>query len=60
MQSDGKENDIALIRVKVPFNFSDKSIAAISLPDIRVGNDYPGHGMNVTAVGWGRTPVSEY
>jgi secreted trypsin-like serine protease len=48
------ENDIALIRLKVPFNFNDKSIARICLPNIDRNQNYPEPGTNVTAVGWGR------
>jgi secreted trypsin-like serine protease len=49
------ENDIALIQVKVPFNFIDISIDRICLPDTAHDNEYPELETNVTAVGWGRT-----
>ncbi len=49
------ENDIALIQVKIPFDFTDRSIARICLPDIAHGNKYPKPGTDVIAVGWGRT-----
>jgi secreted trypsin-like serine protease len=47
------ENDIALIQVKVSFNFSDTSIARICLPNNTHPQEYPEPGTNVTAVGWG-------
>jgi hypothetical protein len=47
-------------QVKVPFNFTDKSIATIHLPDIHVDNEYSEPGRSVTAVGWDRINVSKY
>jgi secreted trypsin-like serine protease len=51
--SETNENDIALIQVRVPFNFTDISIARICLPNIVHNKNYPKPGTNVTAVGWG-------
>jgi hypothetical protein len=53
--SETYENDIALIQVKVPFNFTSKSIARICLPNTAHNNEYPEPGTDVIAVGWGRT-----
>jgi hypothetical protein len=47
------ENDIALIQVKVPFDFTDKSIARICLPNTAHYDQYPKTGTDVIAVGWG-------
>ncbi len=49
-----KENDIALIQVKVPFDFTDTSIARICLPNDVHTNEYPPNGTDVVAVSWGR------
>ncbi len=57
--SETYENDIALIQVKVPFNFTSKSIARICLPNTAHDNEYPEPGTDVIAVGWGRTKASE-
>jgi hypothetical protein len=53
------ENDIALIRVKVPFDFTDTSIARICLPNIAHYNEYPEPGTNVIAVGWSRDEADQ-
>jgi hypothetical protein len=47
------ENDIALIQVKVPFDFTDKSLARICLPNITHYDQYPETGTDVITVGWG-------
>ena len=47
------ENDIALIRVDTPFNFSNPSITRICLPSVTNHKRYPENGTNVVAVGWG-------
>jgi secreted trypsin-like serine protease len=52
------ENDIALILVDIPFEFSATSIARICLPDAAHDNEYPHPGTNVIAVGWGETKTS--
>jgi secreted trypsin-like serine protease len=52
------ENDIALIQVKVPFNFTDISIARICLPDTAHDNEYPEPETDVIVVGWGKTEAS--
>jgi secreted trypsin-like serine protease len=57
--SETNENDIALIQVKIPFDFTDISIARICLPDTAHDNEYPEPGTDVIAVGWGRTEVSD-
>lgn len=49
------ENDIALILVDIPFEFTETSIARICLPDATHPNEYPQAGTNVIAVGWGKT-----
>jgi secreted trypsin-like serine protease len=56
--SETNEHDIALIEVKVVFNFTDKSIVPICLPEAIHSNDYPEVGTDVIAVGWGRTQAS--
>jgi hypothetical protein len=53
------ENDIALIQVKVPFNFTDTSIARICLPNTDHDDQYPETGTNVIAVGWGRNEAGQ-
>jgi secreted trypsin-like serine protease len=47
------ENDIAMIKLKAHFDFSDISIARICLPNAAHDKEYPKPGTNVTAVGWG-------
>ncbi len=54
------ENDIALIQVNAPFNFTDISIARICLPNIIHDKKYPTPGTNVTTVGWGKTETSDH
>ncbi len=49
------ENDIALILVDIPFEFTETSIARICLPDATHHNEYPQAGTDVIAVGWGKT-----
>jgi hypothetical protein len=49
------ENDIALIRVNIPFDFADKSVARICLPNVIHHNQSPQVGTYVIAVGWGKT-----
>jgi hypothetical protein len=53
------ENDIALIQVKVPFNFTDTSIARICLPNIAHDKEYPKPGTDVIAVGWGENEAGQ-
>jgi secreted trypsin-like serine protease len=52
-------NDIALIQVKVPFNFTDTSIARICLPNIAHNKEYPKPGTDVIAVGWGENEAGQ-
>ncbi len=54
------ENDIALIQVKVPFNFIDKSIARICLPNTTHSDQYPETGTDVIAVGWGQNEAGQH
>jgi secreted trypsin-like serine protease len=49
------ENDIALIRVNIPFDFADTSVARICLPHVIQHTEYPQVGTYVIAVGWGKT-----
>jgi secreted trypsin-like serine protease len=49
------ENDIALILVDIPFEFTKTSVARICLPDATHHNEYPQAGTDVIAVGWGKT-----
>jgi hypothetical protein len=51
------ENDISLIQVKVPFNFTDTSIARICLPNTTHSDQYPETGTDVIAVGWGKNEM---
>jgi secreted trypsin-like serine protease len=53
------ENDIALIQVKVPFNFTDTSIARICLPNTTHSDQYPENGTDVIAVGWGQNETGQ-
>lgn len=46
------ENDVALIRVHPPFNFTDKHIARVCLPNVLDTHEYPPTGTDVTAVSW--------
>jgi secreted trypsin-like serine protease len=54
------ENDIALIQVKLPFNFTDISIARICLPETAHDNEYPVPDTDVIAVGWGTANASDH
>jgi secreted trypsin-like serine protease len=53
------ENDIALIQVKVPFDFTDKSITRICLPNTAHNDQYPETGTDVITVGWGITKAGQ-
>ncbi len=53
------ENDIALIQVKVPFDFTDTSIARICLPNKAHYDQYPETGTDVIAAGWGRNEAGQ-
>jgi secreted trypsin-like serine protease len=44
-------NDIALIRVSIPFDFSDTSVTRICLPSTSYHKEYPQAGTDVIAVG---------
>jgi hypothetical protein len=57
--NDTYENDIALIQVKVPFNFTDTSIARICLPNKAHSDQYPETGTDVIAIGWGKNEASQ-
>ena len=52
------ENDIALVRLATPLNFSDPFIARICLPNATHSLDYPETGTAVITVGWGSTEVN--
>jgi secreted trypsin-like serine protease len=54
------ENDIALIRVNIAFDFANTSIARICLPNATHHNEYPQVGRYVIAVGWGQTEKENY
>lgn len=51
------ENDIALLRLATPLNFSDPFIARICLPNATHSLDYPETGTAVITVGWGSTQI---
>jgi secreted trypsin-like serine protease len=53
------ENDISLLRLEMPLDFTDPLIAQICLPDARFHNEYPQNGSDVIAVGWGKTEISQ-
>ena len=48
-------NDIALIRLATPLNFSDPFVGRICLPNTTHPFEYPETGTFVIAAGWGRT-----
>lgn len=51
------ENDIAMIRLATPINFSDPFVARICLPEATHSFDYPEGGTAVITVGWGSTDI---
>ncbi len=54
------ENDIALIRVNIPFDFADTSIARICLPNVIHHDEYPQVGTYVITVGWRKTEKNKH
>lgn len=51
-------NDIALLRLSTPLNFTDPFIARICLPDAMHSFDYPETGTSVIIAGWGSTEMN--
>jgi V8-like Glu-specific endopeptidase len=49
------ENDIALIYVSIPFDFTDTSIAPICLPDTIQHSENSSNSTNIVAIGWEKT-----
>jgi secreted trypsin-like serine protease len=49
------ENDIAIVHLDEPFDFTDRWISKICLPSAETGPQYPLAGTSVVAIGWGRT-----
>lgn len=52
-------NDIALVRLTTPFNFSDSSITPICLPSSDYPDDYPELDTQAVSIGWGNPKVNE-
>jgi secreted trypsin-like serine protease len=53
------ENDIALVRLKTPFDLSDSSVTPICLPNTNHPNDYSAVGTKVVSIGWGDLVTNE-
>lgn len=51
-------NDIAMIRLAAPINFSDPFVGRICLPDATHSYDYPEGGTAVIVVGWGSSEIT--
>ena len=49
------ENDIAIIHLDEPFDFTDRWISKICLPSTETGSQYPLAGTSVIMIGWGKT-----
>ncbi|CAF1384348.1 unnamed protein product [Rotaria sordida] len=49
------ENDIAIIHLDEPFDFTDRWISKICLPSTETGSQYPLAGTSVITIGWGKT-----
>ena len=49
------ENDIAIVHLDEPFDFTDRWISKICLPDAKTESQYSLVGTSVIAIGWGRT-----
>jgi hypothetical protein len=49
------ENDIAVIRLLTPIDFTDPFVSRICLPNTTQPEDYPATGTYVVAAGWGST-----
>jgi secreted trypsin-like serine protease len=47
------ENDIALVRLTTPLDFSDHSLTPICLPSAYYPDEYPAVGTQVVSIGWG-------
>jgi secreted trypsin-like serine protease len=54
------ENDIALIRVNKPFDFTGTSVTCICLPNVIHHNEYPQVGTYVIAASWGKTETIQH
>ncbi|UJR12890.1 hypothetical protein I4U23_017064 [Adineta vaga] len=52
------ENDIAILHLDEPLNFTDRWISKICLPNAKSGSQYPLPNTDVVAIGWGRTGIS--
>ena len=52
------ENDIALLRLATPVNFSEPFVGRIFLPHTRYPDQYPETGTYVVAAGWGGTRLN--
>ena len=50
-------NDIALLRLATPLNFSDPFVGRICLPNATHPSEYPETGTFVIAAGWGSTRI---
>ncbi len=53
------ENDIAIIHLNKPFDFTDRWISKICLPSTETGSQYPLIGTNVIAIGWGTAGTND-
>lgn len=53
------ENDIALVRLTTPLDFSDSSITPICLPSTNDPDEYPAVGTQVVSIGWGHLKTNE-
>lgn len=53
------ENDIALVRLTTPLNFTDSSLTRICLPSANHSNEYPQVGTNLVSLGWGELNTNQ-
>jgi len=53
------KNDIALVRLTTPFDFTDSSLTRICLPSTDHPNEYPKVGTDVVAIGWGNLNTNQ-
>ncbi|CAF4069416.1 unnamed protein product, partial [Adineta steineri] len=49
------ENDIAIVELDEPLDFTDRWVSKICLPSVKTGSRYPLAGTNVMTIGWGQT-----